>query len=191
MATIVTIGDEQAAVSVISDTILRFTAPPAAAAGVVDVTVTNSHGAATATGAFEYTDAPNLDVSVPADINLTVGEQSRYETRLTNFGARADNVTEEIRISNAAGDLVAADVVYETQDSDGTTWTTVEWTEDGGDLVVTHTWGAVLANADNRSTVRVTATRDTGDLTGSSTYTAEDSTVLAQATYTYHVTGGA
>lgn len=191
MATTVTIGGETVTPTVVSDTELQITTPPADAAGAVDVVVTTAGGSTTAAGAFEYVDEPNLAVEVPETIPVTVAEQATYATRLTNFGARAEDVTEEIRISNAAGDLVAADVVYETQDSDGETWTTVTWTEDAGSLVVVHTWGAVLANADNSSNVRVTVARDTGDLTGSSTYTAADDSLLAQAVYTYDVSGGA
>lgn len=174
-------------VTYVSPTELSVTLPAGTAAGAVDVQVTTSGGTGTLPAGFEYLDEPALNVQVPASTPVTVGTQATYSTRLTNNGARADDVTEEIRLTNAAGDLAAADVVYETQDSNGTTWTTVEWTEDAGDLVVTHTWSAVLAGADNPSNVRITVTRDTGNLTGTSTYT-NASGQLAQATYTFVVT---
>jgi hypothetical protein len=56
MVTLVRIGEEEAAVSIISDKILRFTTPAAAAAGTVDVTVVTDHGEATLPDSFEYTD---------------------------------------------------------------------------------------------------------------------------------------
>lgn len=182
-------GVEATSVTVVSPTELTVVVPPGAA-GPADVTVTTSGGSDTLAGGYQYIAEPDLDVTVPASTPVTVGEQATYSTRLTNTGGPAQDVTEEIRLSNAAGDLVAADVLYETQDSDGQTWTPVTWTEDGGDLVATHTWAVVEAGADNASDVRITVTRDTGDLTGASTY-SDAGGQLAQATYTFVVTEGA
>lgn len=185
--TTVTFGDVDATdVTVVSATELTVTLPPGAA-GDVDVTVTGDGGEDTLLNGFEYVDEPVVGVNVPASTPLTVDTQATYATSLTNAGATAEDVTEEIRISNEAGDLVAADVVYETQDADGVTWTTVTWTEDGGDLVATHTFSSLPAGADNASNVRITVTRDTGDLTGTSTY-SDASGQLAQATYAFPVT---
>lgn len=182
-------GVAATSVTVVSPTELTVVVP-AGSAGPADVTVTTSGGSDTLTGGYEYIAEPDLELTIPASTPVTVGEQTTYSTRLANNGGKAEDVTEEIRISNAAGDLVAGDVVYETQDSDGQTWTTVTWTEDGGDLVATHTYAAVLAGADNASDVRITVTRATGDLTGTSTYSDADGQ-LAQATYTFVVTEGA
>lgn len=183
-------GTAATAVEFVSPTELNVTIPPAAAAGAVDVAVTTSGGTDTLTGGFEYLDTPAVGVDVPASVPVVVGEPELYTTRLFNDGARADDVTEEIRISNAAGDLVAADVRYGSMDV-GQVWNEVTWTEDGGDLVSTYTFNYVAAGFSQTSDVQILVVRDdTGDLTGTSTYTNAGGQ-LAQATYTFPVTGGA
>lgn len=191
MPTTVTFGEVEATeVTFVSETELTVTLPPSAAAGTVDVSVSTTGGSDTLAGGFEYLDQPNIELTIPSEIPVTVGEAELYTTRLTNFGAEATDVTEEIRISNAAGDLVAADVRYGTMDV-GQVWNEVTWTEDGGDLVATYTYTRTAAGADHTSDVQILVVRaDTGDLTGTSTY-SDAGGVLAQASYTFTVSGGA
>lgn len=190
MPTSVTFGGTAATtVQFVSASELTVTLPPGTAAGAVDVAVTTTGGTDVLADGFEYMDEPNLEVTVPSPIDVTVGEPTIYPTRLTNFGAEAPDVTEEIRISNAAGDLVAADVRYGSMDMGE--WAEVTWTEDAGDLVASHTFSRTPAGHDVSSDVQILVVRtDTGDLTGTSTYTNPDGT-LASATYTFTVTGGA
>jgi hypothetical protein len=187
MPTTVTIGGAPVAVEFISDTEVRTVAPGVATAGPVDVTVTTSAGSDTLTDGFEYLDEVNLGLEVPETVDVTVGTPTVYGTRLTNFGAAGTDVTEEIRLSNDAGDLTVDDVVYESKDRNQGDYEAATLTEDAGDLVATYTFANVPANQDQSSDVRVTVTRDTGDITGSSTYTDADDNVLAQAVYTYEV----
>ena len=190
MPTNVTFGGTAAtAVEFVSPTELNVTIP-AGAVGEVDVAVTTSGGTDTLAAGFEYLDEPNVQLTVPADIDVTVGEETTYTTRITNFGAEAPNATEEIRISNAAKDLVAADVRYGSMDV-GQVWNEVTWTEDAGDLVATYTYSKIHAGGDATSDVKILVVReDTGDLTGRSLYTDADGGTLAQADYTFHVSGG-
>jgi hypothetical protein len=184
-------GVEASEVTVVSPTELAVTLPAGTTAGLVDVSVETSAGSDSLAGGFEYMDEPNLELTIPAEIPVEVGEPELYTTRLTNFGAEAFDVTEEIRISNPAGDLVAADVRYGSMDV-GQVWNEVTWTEDAGDLVATYTFSHTRAGLDQSSDVQILVVReDTGDLTASSTYTDADDTVLAQAVYTFTVTGGA
>jgi hypothetical protein len=190
MPTTVTVGGTAATnVTVVSATEVTATTPAGSASEAVDVVVTTSNGSATLADGFTYQPPPDLELTVPASTDLVVGEQTVYNTHLTNHGGEAYDLTEEIRLSNAAGDLVAADVVYETQDVNQT-WKAVEWIEDAGELYVTYTYAKTAAGADHGSDVRITVTRDTGDLTGRSLYTDSGGATLAQADYTFVVTDG-
>lgn len=188
MPTTVTFGEVEATeVTYVSETELTVTLPAGAAAGAVDVAVATANGSDTLTDGFEYLDEPNLELTIPSTIAVTAGTAETYTTRLTNFGAEATEVTEEIRLTNAAGDLTVGDLEYGSMDVGGV-WNRAEMVEDGGDLVATYTFAHTRAGLDSTSDVQILVMRpDTGDITGTSTYTNASGT-LAQATYTFNVT---
>jgi hypothetical protein len=172
-------------VTVASDTELTVTTPPHAA-GVVDVVVSTSGGTATLDDAFTYVAPANVVLDIPDPIDVTVGDPRLYITRLANPGGGAvSGVSWEFRLHSDDGPLAPADVVYESRDTN--VWSTVTLTADGGDLVGTANLGSIAADQDLPSLVRITVTRDTGDLTATSTI-LQGSTVLADETYTYVVT---
>jgi large repetitive protein len=174
-------------VQVASDTELTVTTP-AHAAGVVDVTVTTSGGSDTLTGGFTYLDdEPDLDLTVPSPIAVTVGEQATYSTNLSNAGAEVASATETLTLHSEDRDLVEADVVYET--FDGGAWVTADFDVVGGDLVASETY-PVPAGLDADSDVRITVVADDlTDLSGESEIVNDDGgAVLATATYEYTIT---
>lgn len=188
MAVAVTFGGNLATnVVVVSDTQVTATTP-AHVPGAVDVTVTTSGGSATLANGFTYElAAPQLTLTIPSPIDVTVGDQATYATSLANTGGAVDSATEEIRFHSEDRDLVEADIVYETFSTG--VWVTADFTVDAGDLVFTDSY-PIPAGLDADSDVRITVVADDlTDLSGTSIITDDDGGAeLASTTYEFTIT---
>lgn len=187
MSVSVTVGGQPATdVTVVDDTTITATAPPAQAGGAVDVVVSTAGGSATLADGFTYDEPPALLLTVPSSIPVVVDEATPYTTELVNTGGPADAVEESLRLHSDDDDLVAADVVYETKDTG--VWVIAPLTEDGGDLVSGPETYPVPAGLDATSNVRITIKRAL-TITGTSTIVDPDTgDVLATATYEFDAT---
>lgn len=181
-------------VTYVSPTELQVTLPPGAGAGTVDVSATTAGGTTTLTGGFEYVDEPRLAVVVPEDgsgqVPVVAGEPTIYVTVLQNFGTTATNITDTVRLHSEGGDLTTDQIVLESEIGGGGGWVVETPTVEDGDLVLSDVL-ASIPYQDNRGRMRITVDPAVTDLTGTSTLTDTEGTVLATTSYTFTITGGA